>query len=51
MVQRVVRLHHIVTDDQIVDILTKPLSKGKFLVFREKLGLMDVTLPSGCNHG
>eukprot|EP00253_Pinus_taeda_P021941 PITA_21941 len=45
MVQRgVVRLHHISIDDQIVYILTKPLPKGKFLVFREQLGLMDMTL-------
>eukprot|EP00253_Pinus_taeda_P029244 PITA_29244 len=48
MVQRgEVRLHHISTDDQIVDILTKPLSKGKFLVFRKQLGLIDMTLPGG----
>jgi len=43
MVQRgVVRLHHISTDEKIVGILTKALQKGKFLVFRGKLGLMDV---------
>lgn len=46
MVQRgVVRLHHISTDEQIADILTKALPKGKFLVFREQLGLMDVAPP------
>lgn len=46
MVQRgVVGLHHISIDDQIADILTKPLPKGKFLVFREWLGLVDVTVP------
>ena len=39
------KLHHIATDDQIVDILTKPLRKGKLLVFREQLGLMDVAPP------
>jgi len=44
MVQRgVVRIHHISTNEQIADILTKALSKGNFLVFREKLGLMGVT--------
>lgn len=48
MVQRgAMRLHHISTDCQIADILTKPLSKGKFLVFREQYGLMDVTLLGG----
>ena len=42
MVQRgVVRLHHIGTDQQVADILTKPLGKVKFLTFREKLGIMD----------
>eukprot|EP00253_Pinus_taeda_P001493 PITA_01493 len=50
MVQRgAVRLHHISIDDQIADILTKLLPKGKFLDFREQLGLMDVTL-SGSGH-
>ena len=37
-------LHHILIGEQIVDILTKVFPKGKFLVFREKLGLMDVIL-------
>lgn len=37
-----VKLHHISTDEQIANILTKALSKRKFLVFREQLGLMDV---------
>lgn len=46
MVQRgVVRLHHISTVGQISDILTKDLPKRKFLVFKEQLRLMDVTLP------
>jgi len=50
MVQKVVRLHHIAIDDQIANILSKPFSRGKFLVFREELGPMDVTLPreGGC---
>jgi len=43
MVQRgFIRLHHISTDEKIADILTEALSKGKFLVFIEHLGLMDV---------
>jgi len=37
-------IHHISTDEKIEEILTKDLLKGKFLVFREKLGLIDVTL-------
>lgn len=41
MVQRgYVGFHHISTNEKIVDILTKPFLKGKFLVFREQLGLM-----------
>ena len=44
-----VRLHHISIDHQIVDILTKPLLKGKFLFFREQLGIMDVTI-LGISH-
>eukprot|EP00253_Pinus_taeda_P036164 PITA_36164 len=36
MVQRgVIRLHHIGSDEQVTDILTKPLWKVKFLAFRE----------------
>eukprot|EP00253_Pinus_taeda_P020247 PITA_20247 len=36
MVQRgAIRLHHIGTDEQVVDILTKPPGKVKFLTFRE----------------
>ena len=47
MVQRgVVRLHHISTDEQIANTLTKAFPKGMFLVFREKLGLIDVTPPN-----
>ena len=51
MVQRgAVRLHQISTDEQIANILTKALPKGKFLVFREQLGLMDVALPDKGQH-
>ena len=42
MVQRrAIRLHHIGTDEQVVDILTKPLGKVKFLAFRERLGVVE----------
>ena len=42
MVQRgAVRLHHIGTDEQVANILTKSLGKVKFLTFREKLGIVD----------
>ena len=42
MAQRgAVRLDHIGTDEQVVDILTKPLGKVKFLTFRENLGIVE----------
>ena len=42
MVQRgAVRLDHIGTDEQVANILTKPLGKVKFLTFRERLGIME----------
>jgi hypothetical protein len=37
----VVKLQHISTDEKIVNILTKPLSRAKFFYFREKLGVMQ----------
>ena len=42
MVQRgAVRLDHIGTDEQVADILTKPLGKVKFLTFRENIGIVE----------
>jgi hypothetical protein len=38
-----VNLQHISTDEQIANILTKPLVKGKFVYFREKLGVVENT--------
>jgi uncharacterized OsmC-like protein len=44
MVQKeVVKLQHISTDKQIAYILTKPLVKGKFVYFRDKLGVVENT--------
>ena len=41
MVQRrVVKLHYVATDEQIVDVLTKPLARVKFEYFRENLGVL-----------
>jgi hypothetical protein len=46
MVQRgVVKLQYIGTDDQVVDVLTKPLSRVKFEYFRDKLGIVRKDLP------
>ena len=39
--QGVVRLDHIGTNEQVVDILTKPPGKVKLLTFRENLGIME----------
>ena len=38
-----VKLEYIPTDEKIVDILTKPLSRIKFVYFREKMGIMEIT--------
>eukprot|EP00253_Pinus_taeda_P009019 PITA_09019 len=38
---RAIRFHHIGTDDQVVDILMKPLGMVKFLTFREQLGVVE----------
>ena len=48
MVQRgAIRIHHIGTDEQAADILTKPLGKVKFLAFQERLGVMERTSYEG----
>jgi hypothetical protein len=36
-----VKLQYILTDQQVVDILTKPLARGKFETFRDRLGLVQ----------
>eukprot|EP00253_Pinus_taeda_P028507 PITA_28507 len=36
-----IRLQHIRTNEQVADILTKPLGKVKFLTFRERLGVVE----------
>jgi hypothetical protein len=47
MVQRgVVELQYISTDEQIVDILNKPLSRVKYEYFRDKLGVLSNVHPS-----
>lgn len=40
-----VKLQYISTDEQIDDILTKPLSKVKFEYFRDKLGVVQNDSP------
>ena len=46
MVQRgAVKLQYVVTDEQIADVLTKPLAKVNFEYFREKLGVLQIEVP------
>ena len=40
MEKGVVKLQYIATDEQIADILTKPLSRVKLQYFRDKLGVV-----------
>ena len=41
MVQRgAVKLQYVATDEQVADVLTKPLARVKFEYFREKLGVL-----------
>ena len=43
MVQRgAVKLQYVVTNEQIADVLTKPLAIVKFEYFREKLGVLQI---------
>ena len=35
-----VKLQYIATDEQVADVLTKPLSKLKFVYFKDKLGVV-----------
>ena len=42
MVQKgAIKLQYLSTDEQIANILTKPLSKTKFAYIRDKLGVME----------
>jgi hypothetical protein len=46
MVQRgALKLQYISTDEQVVDVMTKPLSRVKFEHFRDKLGIVQKNLP------
>ena len=46
MVQRgAVKLQYVAMDEQIVDVLTKPLARVKFEYFREKLHVLQIEIP------
>ena len=49
MVQRgVVKLQYVVTEEQIADVLMKPLARMKFKYFKEKLGVLQIEIsPKG----
>ncbi len=40
-----VKLIYVSTDEQVADMLTKPLSCGKFKYFRDKLGVVRKDIP------
>ena len=46
MVQKgAIKLQYVSTDEQVVDVLTKPLSRVKFEYFRDKLGVVRKDFP------
>ena len=46
MVQNgVIKLQYVSTDEQVADVLTKPLSRVKFEYFRDKLGVVRKGFP------
>ena len=40
------KLQDVAMDEQIVDVLMKPLTRMKFEYFREKLGVIHIEVPS-----
>ena len=40
-----IKLQYVSTDEQVADVLTKPLSRIKFEYFRDKLGVVQKDLP------
>ena len=47
MVQRgAVKLLYVATEEQIADVLTKPLARMKFEYFRERLGVLQIEASS-----
>ena len=47
MVQRgAMKLLYVATEEQIADVLMKPLARLKFEYFRERLGVLQIEVPS-----
>ena len=40
------KLLYVATDEQIADVLMKPLARLKFEYFRERLGVLQIEVPS-----
>ena len=40
------KLQYVAMKEQIADVLTKPLARVKFEYFREKLGILQIEVPS-----
>ena len=40
------KLQYVATDEQVADVLTKPLARVKFEYFRENLGVLHIEVPS-----
>ena len=40
------KLQYVATDEQIDDVLTNPLARVNFEYFREKLGVLQIEVPS-----
>ena len=39
------KFQYVSTDEQIANVLTKPLARVKFEYFREKLGVLQIEVP------
>ena len=47
MVQRgIVNIQYVAADEHIADVLTKPLARVNFEYFGEKLGVLQIEVPS-----
>ena len=40
-----VKLQFVATDEQIADVLTKPLARVKFEYIKENLGVLEINIP------
>ena len=40
------KLQYVVTDEQIADVLSKPLARVKFEYFRERIGVLQIEYTS-----